>query len=393
MDVLVFDDDPTTVDMLTEILVRESFTVKSFPGGHRALETIRALKPKLVLLDIMMPGGDGLSILKSLRADPELRRLRVVVISAKRSVGDDTLAASLGADAVLPKPFDIAELRSTLLFYLRATDRLPEVQQAVLCARVAGCWSGGSVNRPTSCVLVSMGPNRVILDAGTGLAAADLAFTSNATEVWLLLTHFHPDHLDGLAGLMRLPNCRLKVAGPRDVSAELSEVVGARLGSGARGGRIDYFPLGEGEFMIAPGLSCSTLMTRHPGTTLAYRLSWLGRSMIYCPDNELEPGGGPRSHFSEKLGRFVRGADLLFHDARYRAAELPSKRGQGHSSAVDAAALAAANGVRRLVLFHADPAYSDEELALERRDALAAVAADQAVIDVSWAKPGLDIMV
>ena len=82
-EVLVVDDDPSTRAFCRRILLREGWAVREAPDGIRGLEEIRARRPALVLLDLMMPGMDGFEVLRSLQETPELSDLPVIVITSK----------------------------------------------------------------------------------------------------------------------------------------------------------------------------------------------------------------------------------------------------------------------------------------------------------------------
>jgi ribonuclease BN (tRNA processing enzyme) len=134
---------------------------------------------------------------------------------------------------------------------------------------------------------------------------------------------------------------------------------------------------------------------RHPGTTLAYRLVPVaqGRSMAYVTDNELGPGGSYDVHpkWRQELVGFLKGVDLLIHDAMYTPAELEAHRGWGHSSYEEAVELAAEVGARRLALFHHEPEHDDRAL-----DALLAAARQtaerrKAPVEVVAAQEGMQL--
>ena len=389
MDALVFDDDLALSEIISEVLSDAGFEVKAFSSGVGALDAVRSLRPRLVVLDIMMPGMDGLSILKALRADPETRRVKVVIATAKRSVDDEQAAISLGADALLRKPFSMENLGSVLIPLVRqGADRSAELRPTFL-ARVLGCWSAGAKDRPTSAVLLNSPEAVVFLDAGTGLHSLDSSALANLKECWLMLTHFHADHLDGIPAFSRLPNLqKIKVVGPRDAMRDLKEEVRSRASAGF-GSRFEFHAVGEGSFSLAPGYSCSSLLTMHPGSTLAYRFDLRGRSLVYCPDNELELPPAPPSDFTAKIARFVRGTDLLIHDARVQDADYEKVRGQGHSSPSGALSLAREGGVSRLLLFHADSQYQPADLESSLKG-LTATAGEKGP-KVLWAKPGLEL--
>ncbi len=109
--VLVVDDDSAARDLLTRFLDREGFEVKTARDGREGLALARRYRPKIVLLDIEMPNVDGWQMLQSLRADPVLSDIPVIMISVlhERSVG-----FAMGADDYLVKPIDRAELKRVL---------------------------------------------------------------------------------------------------------------------------------------------------------------------------------------------------------------------------------------------------------------------------------------
>jgi two-component system response regulator MtrA len=85
-----------------------------------AIEAARAFRPNIALVDVMMPGGSGLEIIRQLRADPELRHARTVVVSAFAGEADRREAEEAGAHAFLAKPFDPDDLAATVEALLEA---------------------------------------------------------------------------------------------------------------------------------------------------------------------------------------------------------------------------------------------------------------------------------
>ena len=108
--VLVVDDEPQVVWMLRFSLEAEGYQTISAGDGRDALDQIRRHRPKVVLLDIMMPVMDGWSVLEELRMLPAGERPRVVVVSARASARDREKALELGADAFVAKPFNVDDL-------------------------------------------------------------------------------------------------------------------------------------------------------------------------------------------------------------------------------------------------------------------------------------------
>jgi DNA-binding response OmpR family regulator len=105
--ILVVDDDPKIVALVRTYLERERYPVITAADGVAALQAIEERRPRLVVLDLMLPGLDGLSVIRRARA---LRETPILVLSARGSTGDRILGLSEGADDYLPKPFSPAEL-------------------------------------------------------------------------------------------------------------------------------------------------------------------------------------------------------------------------------------------------------------------------------------------
>ncbi|MFC7689619.1 ATP-binding protein [Paeniroseomonas aquatica] len=99
--VLVIDDDPASLELVSRFLRREGFAVRCAPEGRSGIELARSLKPNAILLDVMMPQMDGWSVLASLKASPELAEIPVIMVTFVEERG---LAFSLGAADYLTKP-------------------------------------------------------------------------------------------------------------------------------------------------------------------------------------------------------------------------------------------------------------------------------------------------
>ncbi|GAA1080810.1 response regulator transcription factor [Kitasatospora arboriphila] len=107
--ILVVDDDPTVAEVVTGYLRRAGYTVDRAADGHQALAAA-AHGPDLVVLDLMLPGIDGLEVCRRLRATEHGARLPVVMLTAKGDESDRILGLELGADDYVTKPFSPREL-------------------------------------------------------------------------------------------------------------------------------------------------------------------------------------------------------------------------------------------------------------------------------------------
>ncbi len=256
----------------------------------------------------------------------------------------------------------------------------------------------------TACVEIRAGERILILDAGTGIIplGRDLARRAAAEkrglELLLLFSHLHHDHTQGFPFFVPayMPNTRLHILGPDGMTESLREVLEHNQSA-------ETFPVGlrdmasakniqsiqesqmilwdeEGVRVVGSNvrLSEEALVIRvhksyaHPGGVFIYRISWHGKSVVYATDTEGYIGTDRR------LVLFARDADVLIHDAQYgeahyagQLAGFPSTQGFGHSTATMACEVAASAETGQLILFHHDPAYSDERVAEQENTAKA----------------------
>jgi DNA-binding response OmpR family regulator len=108
--ILVADDDEDILLLVTTRLRRDGFDVVSASDGEKALALAREHKPTLAVLDIGMPGLDGLEVLAEIRADESLRGTLVLLLTAKAQESDVRRGYDSGADAYVKKPFSPVEL-------------------------------------------------------------------------------------------------------------------------------------------------------------------------------------------------------------------------------------------------------------------------------------------
>ena len=108
--ILIADDEPNIVVSLEYLMKREGFDVRVAPNGDEALAQVAAFKPDLLLLDVMLPRLNGFEVCQQLRADPQWRNLKVVMLTAKGRDIEMHKGLALGADAYITKPFSTKEL-------------------------------------------------------------------------------------------------------------------------------------------------------------------------------------------------------------------------------------------------------------------------------------------
>lgn len=118
--IFVVEDDAVIRAVLEMALAAEGYKrVESFPRGDDALSAIRLRKPDLVLLDVMLPGADGFSVCKSVRSDPSLSSVRIIMLTARTQNDDIVRGLECGADDYVTKPFDRKVLMARVHAVLR----------------------------------------------------------------------------------------------------------------------------------------------------------------------------------------------------------------------------------------------------------------------------------
>src|SRR5215217_1576299 len=116
--ILTVDDTPENLEILRMRLETQGYEVVEACDGDEGFEKAKELKPDLILLDIMMPKRDGISVVRDLKADPDLRAIPVILVTAKADTKDVVLGLDAGGDDYLTKPFEhsalLARVRSML---------------------------------------------------------------------------------------------------------------------------------------------------------------------------------------------------------------------------------------------------------------------------------------
>lgn len=117
--ILIVDDDDKLRDLLVEYLEEYGHTVRTLSSGMQCAETVREISPCVVVLDVMMPGKDGLEVLRELRTESSVP---VIMLTAKGEDTDRIVGLELGADDYMAKPFNPRELLARIKAVLRRVD-------------------------------------------------------------------------------------------------------------------------------------------------------------------------------------------------------------------------------------------------------------------------------
>lgn len=130
--ILLVDDEPNIIQLARIYLEKEGFNVESVQDGKLALETVRTLKPALIVLDLMLPGLDGLEVCRRLRA--ERYPISILMLTARDEDIDKIIGLELGADDYLTKPFNPRELVARVKAILRRYERSQKPEENILFA-------------------------------------------------------------------------------------------------------------------------------------------------------------------------------------------------------------------------------------------------------------------
>ncbi len=169
-DILVVDDEASVVEVVSLYLKREGFQVRVARDGRQALEAVRKHLPALVVLDLMLPEVDGLSILRELRGDTAVN-VPVIMLTARQQETDRIYGLELGADDYVTKPFSPAELVSRVKAVLR---------------RSAGTMGNDGGQRPLTFTDLAIDPNtRLVTVRGKNIELTATEFNL----LWFMASH------------------------------------------------------------------------------------------------------------------------------------------------------------------------------------------------------------
>jgi phosphoribosyl 1,2-cyclic phosphodiesterase len=396
--ILLIDDDEICRKPAAAALRRADWNVIEADDGERGIELAIKHRPDVILCDLLMPRINGFHVCRAIREREELKNTRFIVVSGRDFATDRESAVEAGADDFLVKPVELSQLYEAL----RKTTSMPtEMKPAAATAAepnpkpasgqttVVKFWGvRGSIPTPgqstvffggnTSCVEVRADGEIIILDAGSGIRPLGEAlaqeFRTQPMAITILISHTHWDHIQGFPFFLPAYDARNRV---RILGYE-----GAREGLAATlAGQMEspYFPIAlkqmPGSIIIEElkdmnfnvgAVRVEACFSNHPGVCVGYKLHTASGSIVYLPDNEsFNKEGGKTLHgalprnLEQNITEFIREADVLILDSQYTSDEYRSHVGWGHGCVDDVVRLAVNNQVKRLFLFHHDPAHDD----------------------------------
>lgn len=116
--ILVVDDNPTNMKLLFFVLSAQGYEIRMASDALEALAVLETFEPRMVLLDLQLPGMDGLELARRLRAQPRFAQLLIVAVTASAMKGDEERALEAGCDGYITKPIDTRSLPKLVASYL-----------------------------------------------------------------------------------------------------------------------------------------------------------------------------------------------------------------------------------------------------------------------------------
>lgn len=248
----------------------------------------------------------------------------------------------------------------------------------------------------TSCVSVDApGEAPLVFDLGTGLRYFGHGLPHDGSfHGTCLLTHLHWDHTQGLPFFVPTlrDGARFDIYAPhQEDGTSLADAFAAMIRPpmfpvplDALPGHFTFNEVSDDAFRVG-GYGILSRLVPHVGNTVGYRVEWKGRSVVYISDHQ-QPSDGSYA-MTDGVRHLCEGADLLIHDAQYTPEEFVEKNTWGHCTVEYAMWVAATCGVKRLALFHHDPAHHDD--ALDEIAQCSTAAGEKLGLDVFTAREGM----
>ena len=369
----ILNTDRSALTLYATYLAPLAASVTGTTSPEQALAQIIVQRPDCVLLDMTMPGFDGLALVRQLRAEPSLEDMRIIVVSGKAYDADYYQALEMGADGYIVKPVDPDHFCAEVLRIFQDRIQLTfwGVHGTLPVPGSATVRYGGNTN----CVSLMLARGGLLVfDAGTGIKVLSdqLIHYGIPKDIRIFISHPHWDHINGLPffGPLYRQGHHIRIWGPAHGSIGMRELIAGQMDG-------VYFPINIKTFAAAvnfrdlheetieiDAIQIRTMLLKHPGFCLGYRLDYRGRSVCYMTDHEIYPTATAQHdpQYLAKITDFVQGADALITDCTYADAEYLTKVGWGHSAVSSVVAWAHEARVKTLYLYHHDPSQNDQAI-------------------------------
>jgi len=120
--ILIVDDNPANLKLARVLLASEGYEVRTAADAEEALVVLQSFEPRLILMDLQMPGMDGFELTRRLKAEPTMRRIVILALTAYAMKGDEERVLAAGCDGYIAKPIDTRALPGVIATYLAAAE-------------------------------------------------------------------------------------------------------------------------------------------------------------------------------------------------------------------------------------------------------------------------------
>jgi CheY-like chemotaxis protein len=117
--ILIVDDNATNLKLVKVLLMKEGYAIQTAGDAEEALKALQNFTPRLILMDIQLPGMDGLTLTRKLKSEPGTRGIKVVALTAYAMKGDEEKARAAGCDGYIAKPIDTQTFPAVIAGYLK----------------------------------------------------------------------------------------------------------------------------------------------------------------------------------------------------------------------------------------------------------------------------------
>ena len=294
MESIVLVDDDADIRHIAELRLKMAgFRVLTAGDGEAGLNLIGPERPRIVLLDLMMPRMHGFAVCQEMRKDPNLRVTYIIVTSAKTYTADIKKAKELGADLYLNKPYDLEGLVKTIHATLGPVETALAVKfwgtrGSIATPGPATMRYGGN----TYCTEARRGDHVMLFDCGTGACEAGLALARESQgrplHVHNFVGHTHRDHIQGFPFFVPayIPSNRISIHSLRGSDKSLEKVFTGQMDA-------NYFPvdltdmMAQFEFIELDGpveigdARATHLYLNHPGLAVGFCIEAEGKTVVY----------------------------------------------------------------------------------------------------------------
>lgn len=400
IDIIVIDDDPMAGELTKDLLTDAGYKTLLINESSKAIDAIKTYKPKLVITDIMMPGINGMEICKKIKTSPDIKHIKVIILSGKSYESEKQRALTLGADYFISKPYNVETFSNTIKEILQPKQKNPpppppspsqpkkdtlqenpdinENHIYITSYGIRGLskqlpTSPSKYGRQTLCFTIETKKDILILDAGSGLYNVGVNLIKNKPfykTIWLFLTHFHLDNIIGLPHFLPFLESEytINIVGPNDPEKSFKDVIRTNLYSSFSPiqskpkAKINLFEVLEENYEISKEIKMATMYSNHPTTTMIYLFNINGFKIAYAPDSEIWEQTTAFQDYNERLGKFTYGFNILLHDAYYDTNDYKDLHHKGHSSIEILTSFAIRNKIKSISPIHINPEYNDERI-------------------------------